>query len=88
MTRHALLWLLIVLLAAAASAQDPLPHRYVEVDLDSGDVRNRGAARSTTFSKSVRVEGASWLRLFFSQADLGQVAGRGDGTVPSTYVVP
>ncbi len=81
MSRHALLWLLVVLFASAAWAEEPLPHRYVEVDLDSGDVRNRGSERAVTFSESVKVESASWLRLFFSRADLAQVAGRTDGTV-------
>ncbi len=81
MSRPALLSLLIALLAAAAWAEEPLPHRYVEVAVDSGDVRNRGGERATTFSESIRVEGASWLRLFFSQADLGQVPGRAGGTV-------
>ena len=82
MPRHAaLLCLLAVLFAATAVAQDPLPNRTVEVDVDSGDVRNRGSARAAIFSESIRVEGATWLRLFFSRADLGQAPGRDDGTV-------
>ncbi len=79
MSRHALLWLLAVLLVSAVQAEEP--HRYVEVDVDSGNVRNPGGERAVTFSASVRVEGAPWLRLFFSRADLGQAAGRADGTV-------
>ncbi|MEM7349264.1 MAG: hypothetical protein AAF657_00565 [Acidobacteriota bacterium] len=81
MLRNVALCLLLVFSAAAVSAQDPVPHRYAELDIDSGDVRNASAARATTFSESVRFEGASWLRLLFNQADLGQVTGRGDGTV-------
>ncbi len=85
MPRHAVLCLLVFLLATGAWAQKPLPrplpHHYVEVTVDSGDVRNRGAERATIFSESIQVEGVSWLRLFFNQADLGQVTGRGDGTV-------
>ncbi len=81
MSRHALLWLLVILFAFGSWAQEPLPHRYVELDVDSGDVRNRDDERAVTFSESVKVEGASWLRLFFSQADLAQVDGRADGTV-------
>ncbi len=81
MSRTALLALLVVLLATGAWAQEPLPHHYVEVTVDSGDVHNRSAERATTFSESIRVEGASWLRLFFSRADLGQVEGSADATV-------
>ena len=50
----------------------PMPHRYVERVVDSGDVRNRGEeGMSTVFSEVVRVEGATSLRLFFDRLGVG-----------------
>jgi V8-like Glu-specific endopeptidase len=71
MTRVALALTASLLFATAAAAQAPLPHRWVEVAVDSGPVENPGAARVTLYRETVRVEGATWLRLFFADAKLG-----------------
>ncbi len=72
---------LCLLIAGAAGAQEPLPHRTEEVLVDSGEVWNRGGQRAATFSETLRVEGATWLRLFFNETVLGQAPGRTDGSV-------
>ncbi len=66
----------LLLLPMAALAQAPLAHHFVELQVDSGDIRNRGGERTVTFSQTLRVEGATWLRLYFTEASLGLVAGR------------
>lgn len=63
--------LLIVLAAGAAAAQSPLPHHYLALDVDSGVERNSGTERTTLFVDTVQVEGAEWLRLYFSGTVLG-----------------
>lgn len=78
--RSAVPWLLpLSLLAAlgipwAAQAESPVPHEYVAWSYDSGSVRSdlepdlEGA--SVAASEIIRVENASWLRLYFHGSSL------------------
>lgn len=60
----------------------PLPHRWVEVAIDSGEVAApAGESAAPEWTETVEVEGATWLRLFFDQAVLGAVPGGGEGAV-------
>ncbi len=56
----------------SALAQSPLRSQLVELDVDSGVVRNTGTERGVVFEHVVRVEGVPWIRMHFSKADLGQ----------------
>jgi len=67
--------ILVLLVAGTAAAQEPLPRRTVDYLVDSGDVRNGGAEQAVTFSETIRVEGATWMRLYFSEAVLGKTRG-------------
>lgn len=70
-----------LLVSVPALAQEALPHRFESYTIDSGEIRNRTQARSVTFSETVRVEGATWLRLFFNETRLGKHDGGDDGTI-------
>ena len=65
---------LIVALAAAfgapADAQEPIPHDYVSWTYDSGLVNSSADTSAVIASETVRVENASWLRLYFHGSDL------------------
>lgn len=68
-------------IAVPSRAQDTIPHRFEPYVLDTGAVSNATPARAVVFEQTIAVEGATWLRLFFAQADLGQIRGREDVAV-------
>lgn len=72
---------LLISLAVPVAAQQPLPHRFEAYFVDSGEVWNRSNSRDVTYSETVRVAGATWLRLFFNQSQLGEIEGADQGTV-------
>jgi len=72
----------LALPVAPASAQiQPLEQRPVDVVLDSGEVTNRGGARSAIFSEVLNVQDASWVRLMFDRCRLGAAPAGGEPTV-------
>ncbi len=87
---HSLRSLSILALAtccgASLWAQQPTPHRMVAYQLDSGEVQARtsdpteGGGLEVIYDETVQFDGAPWLRLFFSQAELGAVAD-GEGAI-------
>ncbi len=58
------------LCALASMAQQPLTSDEVAYLVDSGLTFNRESERSVIFSETITVEDATWLRLYFSEADL------------------
>ena len=59
----------------------PLPHRAVEVDIDSGLVLNTAIARGVVYSTTIRVPDATWLRLTFDEATLARTPAGGHSTL-------
>jgi len=59
----------------------PLPHRAVEVDIDSGRVLNMAFARGVVYSTTIQVPDATWLRLTFDEATLARTPAGGHSTV-------
>ncbi|MCH8316600.1 MAG: hypothetical protein IIA64_11555, partial [Planctomycetes bacterium] len=59
----------------------PLPHRAVEVDIDSGLVLNTAIARGVVYSTIIQVPDATWLRLTFDEATLARTPAGGHSTV-------
>ncbi len=76
---------LIATLACAPGllAQDPLPapleSRSVALEIDSGPVPAPATEAAIAYSQTVRVPGATWLRLRFGQVQLAGNPLRGDG---------
>lgn len=69
-------------LSAVASAQaDPPPSYDLRMPWDSGAVANTGGERAVVISKTVHVEGADWLRLFFLHAELAGDPALGTGSI-------
>ena len=58
------------LLSACSAAHSQLHQAEHTVSLDSGAVINRSGEAVVVFSEIVTVEGAGWIRLMFSEADL------------------
>ena len=68
-----------------ASAQPaPLEQMEVAVNIDSGFIINTTAVRGNAFGTIVRVPDATWIRLIFDEATLGEApaSGRDDGPRP------
>ena len=59
----------------------PLPHRAVEIDIDSGRVLNMAIARAIVYSTTIQVPDATWLRLTFDEATLARTPAGGQSTV-------
>lgn len=69
-------------LSAVASAQGAPPPSYdLRTPWDSGEVANTGAERTVVISKTVHVEGADWMRLFFKHAVLAGDPAEGTGSI-------
>ncbi len=62
-------------------AQQPLTFDEVPYLVDSGLTINREVERNVIFTETITVEDASWLRLYFSEADLGGAPKDGRATV-------
>lgn len=81
MVKKAFLLVLVLLLTQTPLlAQQETPHHFVELTMDSGLVPQHAHSRSVTYSQEVRVEGATWLRLFFADTELGDLADGSAGT--------
>ncbi len=74
--QHALTGLLAAIAAASAQAQNPPPSVELFLSYDSGLVANALPRPAVVISRTVRVEGAEWLRLSFREI---QLAGDPDG---------
>jgi hypothetical protein len=66
---------------AAAESTAPLEQTVRAVSVDSGAVRNTAGARKTIYAVVVRAPDASWMRLRFDVADLGDSVEGGLPTV-------
>lgn len=80
--------LALTLTPSLAPAQQSTPHRMVEWNLDSGPlssesrpapgvdtvIQDGSSSMQLLFEETVYVAEASWLRLFFSEAELGQTS--------------
>ncbi len=75
-----LFFALLVVPSGPLQAQEPLPHHFQELALDSGQVLGTSAEWAVAYDEIIRVPEASWLRLFFAEARLGRIAG-GQATV-------
>lgn len=74
--------LLAASLAGVASAQAEAPPSYeLRMPWDSGAVANTGSERAVVISKTVHVENADWLRLFFLHAELAGDPAQGTGSI-------
>ena len=68
-------------IALPVSGAEEVPHHYVEMNLSSGEVYQRGGTSSSIYSEEVSVEGATWLRLFFADTVLGDGPEGSKGTI-------
>ena len=72
---------LAILIPGSLLAQEPTPHKMVVYQMDSGVVDARSSAGTPSgdlevvYEETVRFDGAPWLRLFFSEAQLGSAGG-------------
>lgn len=66
---------------SVAWASSPSPHHYIDWEMASPMVKNEGAEQKVLFTESVKVDGATWLRLFFDQGTRLSRSSSGSKTV-------
>ncbi len=69
-----LIILTCLMVSSSVFAKNPLPSRLVDIEVDSGVVKNFGTEHAVIFDEEIKVDGATWIRLHFSTAVLGQTS--------------
>lgn len=67
-----LIVVMVLMLFSSAYAKSPLQAKLVDIQLDSGTVRNASLERGVIYEKVIRVHGVPWIRIHFSTAQMGQ----------------